>query len=369
MLASIRSDYVHALYEVEKALSYTPKWQEKFELKKFSPAQAAEVLHALAESGDLSFERRYLVEICERGLAKQDGTVSPADIQILAWLVASFQAEDGKGFNRAWFERKGGVEGLLENFLDNVIGGLSGKKRQDLAIKLLLALIDKEKGLRAGASSKAQIQETMPDRAVAEVAEMLDWLEDSKVRLVTAIADDEAEEKRYEIAHEKLIPGLLNLARRRLQGYDRANLLLDRRVTEWLGNGKHPRYLLSAWEYRYIRNNRQYLLWGERQADKQALLAVSKRRLQGWASVAGAALLSVSTAWVWWRFCPQGQIFECRRALEKLRDDTSGEAKRSAVKLFFALEDEEKNREWVKTVVGANLFAPTPKWLDSPQLI
>jgi hypothetical protein len=36
----------------------------------------------------------------------------------------------------------------------------------------------------------------------------------------------------------------------------------------------------------------------------------------------------------------------------------------------FSKFTEIKKREWVKTVVGANLFAPTtPKWLDSPQLI
>lgn len=94
ILISIRSDYTYALREIEEAVKYTPNWQEKFELKKFTPQQSIEIFRVLAELNQLPFDENFVAEICRTELAKDAGLISPVDIQILAWLVAGFQQEE-----------------------------------------------------------------------------------------------------------------------------------------------------------------------------------------------------------------------------------------------------------------------------------
>ena len=67
----------------------------------------------------------------------------------------------------------------------------------------------------------------------------------------------------YELAHERLIPALRQVAKRELSDASRANLLLDRRVNEWLGSGKSGRYLFNLKELWLLQQQRGFLEWGQ----------------------------------------------------------------------------------------------------------
>ncbi|MEK7727349.1 MAG: SUMF1/EgtB/PvdO family nonheme iron enzyme [candidate division KSB1 bacterium] len=277
ILLSLRQDYYGHHYELQQALRYSLGPQDSFPLRKFSPKQAVEIFHVLAESASLSFDRGFVEEMTSRDLAaKEDGLISPVDIQILAWMAS---AQEDAGLNRTSFQKMGGVEGLLENYVKRSLNALAGKAEQQTALKVLLALIDLEHNLRAGALSLERIKEKLSHDASLN-AEAIDraihWLASNKVRLITPVSRDES--FGYELAHERLIQPLRRLTNKELSEVDQANLLLERRANEWLGNNRDRRYLLNWRELRRVHQQRAYLTWGQRAEEKQALLARSKRR-------------------------------------------------------------------------------------------
>ena len=56
--------------------------------------------------------------------------------------------------------------------------------------------------------------------------------------------------------------------------------MLNRRVSEWVGNDRSPRFLLPLIEYWQIARQRPYLIWGEARKDKEALLQKTRRQWQ-----------------------------------------------------------------------------------------
>lgn len=102
-----------------------------------------------------------------------------------------------------------------------------------------------------------------------EVAEAVEWLARADVRLVTMV--DREVERGYELAHERLILALLRVARQGLSEAERANQLLDRRVNEWLGNGRGAWYLFSWRELRLLGYDRGGLVWVAQRDQKEVL--------------------------------------------------------------------------------------------------
>ncbi|MCG8367723.1 MAG: ATP-binding protein [Pseudanabaenales cyanobacterium] len=69
VLVSIRSDLMHQLDDLHKALGYALGPQDVFRLKKFTPAEAAKVLGVIAETEQLAFDERFVTEIAQQELA------------------------------------------------------------------------------------------------------------------------------------------------------------------------------------------------------------------------------------------------------------------------------------------------------------
>ena len=111
----------------------------------------------------------------------------------------------------------------------------------------------------------------------------------------------------YELAHERLIPALRQVANRELTDANKANLLLDRRVNEWLGSGKSRRYLFSLKELGLLRQQRGFLEWGQQRSQKEALVKKSWNRMRLRGSSIGVPLV-MGLAFVVWSNTPPGQI-------------------------------------------------------------
>ena len=73
----------------------------------------------------------------------------------------------------------------------------------------------------------------------SDVEPILDWLEELRL-----ISKTEAKDRavRYELAHERLIIPLRNLAGKTLTQMDQANIILERRTNEWLANEQKSRF-------------------------------------------------------------------------------------------------------------------------------
>jgi len=279
ILFCLRGDFVDRLFELQKAMGYSLAPQDSFQLKKFTPAQATEIFQVIAESADLTFDRSFVEEMTRQELAnREDGLISPVDIQILAWVIYGRKNEEKSGFDKSVFQRMGGIEGLLESFLARALAAIVPETRRETALKVMLALIDLENNVRAGMMTPDQIRQKLAGTVAAdEIEEHLAWLAHSKVRLVTP-------SKRngivgHELIHERLIPAVRSLSGKALSKVDQANLLLERRMNEWLGNNRDVRFLLTISEWWSIKRQIQFLVWGSRKNQKEEFFKTSQNLL------------------------------------------------------------------------------------------
>jgi hypothetical protein len=200
------------LVELQYALGYSLGPQEVFRLEKFTPTAAAKILRVIAATEQLEFDDRFVAELAEQELAnREDGPISPVDLQILAWMIQRQNAEDLRAFNRLAFQKFGGVEGLMSRFLEKTLEARVIKPQREAAVKVLLALTDLERQVRAGAFTIAALQAKLNgDVPAAAVEEATTWLARSDVRLITPI--EQHQTTGYELAHERIIPALMRLA-------------------------------------------------------------------------------------------------------------------------------------------------------------
>jgi len=336
ILIGIRGDLSDRLVEIQKALGYAVRPSQVYRLEKFAPEQATAVLRVMAETEKWSFNEAFVLEMVRDELAGVDGKVAPVEVQVLAQMVSWEPSEDNRRFDKTSFQKLGGVDGLLGRSLQRSLQslkGIMGKSSRDRALEVLLALTDLERNVRSGAFSIAQLH-GMTEKvhgSPSDVESAIGWLAES--RLVTPAEGDDA--VRYELAHERLIPALRQVAKRELSDASRANLLLDRRVNEWLGSGKSGRYLFSLKELWLLRQQRGFLEWGMQRSQKEALVrrswGRSKKRL-GILSVP----IAFGTMFSIWSHTPEGQVQWARWLLiEAFRYVESDQKDRS--ELFTAL--------------------------------
>ena len=337
ILICLRGDFSDRLIELQKAMGYSLGPQESFRLEKFEPEQATEVFRVIAETEGIDFDEEFIKEIARVELAnREDGLVSPVDVQILAWMIAGQPAEV-RAFNRSTYQKLGGVEGLLERFLNRTLSVRETELRRQTAIKVLLALTDRERNTRAGALNLEEIKSRLGGTvAPTEVDESVEWLARSDVRLITPTDRDGIQV--YELAHERIIPALLRLAGQALTGQDQANQLLNRRVNEWLGNKRARRFLLSWRELRLIGKHWPYLVWGEQSEQKQELIAKSKYNRNLVLGIPSAFLLLAVVLYSLWA-TPWGQAWQMNRDLQSLSRNINGIALRPIAISYAAAQD------------------------------
>ena len=303
VLIGIRGDLADRLTEIQKALGYSLGPREVFRLEKLYPNEAAAVLKVMAQTEGLSFDERFITELTKNELANQeDGQISPVDLQVLGWMIARQSDEELRAFDQRAFQQLGGVEGLLQRFLERMLKKRIGQVQRDLALKVLLALTDRERNVRAGALSLEELQHKLKESGTAlEISEAVGWLARSDVRLIATV--DRHSERRYELAHERLISALLRVAKRELSEREQANQLLDRRVNEWLGNGKSQRYLFSWKELRLLQRYRKRgaIVWGTQRQWKEQLLLLSQKRLRSWIGIVATPLMIAFLFYLWSR--------------------------------------------------------------------
>ena len=308
ILLCLRHDFYAWHYELQEPMGYSLGPQDSFQLKKFTPQQATEIFQIIAETTDMAFDKAFVEEMTAQELAgREDGLISPVDIQILAWVIAAHKDDAQNGFNRTVYQKMGGIEGLLENFLTRAIAAVAPEAQKQVVFKVLLILIDLERNVRAGVLTLAQIQQKLSrDVSAEKVNKAVDWLVNSKVRLISPVKRDGTHG--YELAHERLIQPLRRLTNKELSEADQANMLLERRVNEWLGNGRAKRYLFNWQEIRQLKKHNPYLEWGKNEKHKQQLLAQSKDRLRNRISMVTASLVFILLCWLGLTFYEQWQF-------------------------------------------------------------
>jgi len=319
VLISLRADFYDRLIELQKALGYSLGPHEVFRLEEFTPDEAVAIFRVIADAEGLVFDADFVDEFVKRDLTnRDDGLVSPVDIQILAWIIVGQKTEAERAFNRKTYQKLGGTEGLLERFLQRALETRETEPRRQAAIKILLALTDLDRNTRAGMLTVNDLKKKLGETvSVVDVKEAVDWLARSDVRLISMAERNES--KGYELAHERLVPALRRIAGKELTRADQANQLLERRVNEWLGNNRSARYLLTWREWRLVERERPYINWGAQKEPKEALVARTKRHWQIRIALLLLPLAIGVSLFGWW-MSPWGQIYQARRQLLTLSD-------------------------------------------------
>jgi tetratricopeptide (TPR) repeat protein len=222
-------------------------------------------------------------------------------------------------------------------------------------LKVLLALTDLDRGVRAGLLTLEAIQDKVKATvSAAEVQEATEWLVRGDVRLITPVKNEQ-DRLGYELAHEKIIPALRRVAGKELSEADRANQLLDRRVNEWLGNQRNPRYLLSLGELWFIQRQKPYLVWGTNQRQKEQLLNTSKQRYYRIFTAVSLILLLLLSSWAW-LISPPGQLWRFKSELAEL--SMTKQVNSDTAAIVFA-----KNNDWQKAeqICAEKISSPIDK--------
>ncbi|ELS02769.1 NACHT domain protein, partial [Xenococcus sp. PCC 7305] len=334
ILISIRGDLADRLIEIQKALGYSLSPQEVFRLERFTPEEATKVLQVIALAEELKFDEGFVRQLTAEELAsREDGLISPVDLQVLAWTIEGQDSKELQAFSRNAFQKIGGIEGLMTRFLNRTLEARVTEVQKQAAIKVLFAMTDLDRNVRVGALTIEDLQQKMQGTLTAsEIREATQWLANPGVRLLTPVQQDGTE--LYELAHERLIPALREVAGKELTSADKANQLLDRRVNEWLGNRRSSRYLFNWRELGLIRQQKPFLVWGANHKNKEKLLQRSWRRLYKQLVAVGMVLVFGLVGLGWW-YSPQGQIQQVRWELPDLSERVSYEYRAKAAIAFL----------------------------------
>ncbi len=339
ILISIRGDLADKLIELQKeTLGYSLSPQEVFRLERFSPEEATRILQVIAKAEEITFEDKFVQELTRDELASnEDGLISPVDLQVLAWTIERQDNQELQAFNRTAFQKIGGIEGLMTRFLNKTLDARVIPSQRQAAIKVLLAMTDLERNVRAGVLNLEDLQgETQGTLTPGEIVEATSWLASGRVRLITPVDQDGKDG--YELAHERLIPALREVAGKELTSADQANQLLNRRVNEWLGNQRSSRYLFNLSELRLFQQQKPYLVWGANRSNKERLLQRSWRKLYQQLVAIAMALVFGLVGMGWWH-SPWGQIQQVRWELASLSKGVGDKYKQKAALAFGKDED------------------------------
>jgi conflict system STAND superfamily ATPase len=300
LLICIRGDFLERLTELHRAMKYSLGPTQDFRLERFEPDQATEVICFLAEKEGLDYDRKFISEMARQELADtEDGLISPVDVQVLARMIQRQTVQEGRAFNRSTFQKLGGVEGLLDRYLSSTLETRETQARRQTAVKVLLALTDLERNTRASPLTIESISARLGDGVTdTELKESILWLQRGDVRLISPSSENEGD--KFELAHERMILALRRLAGKQLSDAERAGQLLDRRTNEWLGNGRHSRYLFSWSELRLINKHKCFVTWGKERKAKEELIAATRRRFRLQYAAVGLALVLTVIGWIGW---------------------------------------------------------------------
>ena len=317
ILFSVRADLCHHLYEIEEWLNYAPSPLEVSRLRCFQPKEAARVLSVIAETEKLAFDRPFVERLMAEELGNRDnGLISPVDLQILASMLNRERVAELRGFNEGTLQKLGGIEGLLRRYLENVIDSRTTPSQQKILVEVLLALVDMERQVRGEVLTIQQLQQKLKDTAKPrEVYNATIWLSRADVRLLSPVEQEGSQG--YQLVHERAIPALLQLSGKQLTEADKANRLLDKRVNEWLGSSHHSRYLFDLGELFLLRQQKAYLIWGAKQRDKRKLIDRSWQRFYRlMAPIVLAGLLALGI-WSGLEYTKAGQLWQMQRHIDQ----------------------------------------------------
>ncbi|HSE58515.1 MAG TPA: toll/interleukin-1 receptor domain-containing protein, partial [Nitrospiraceae bacterium] len=148
ILVCIRGDFSDRLTELQTAMGYSIVPGQNVRLEKFEPPDAASVIKQIARVEGLPVEEDFVESMVKELAGREDGLISPAYLQIMAWVLGRQKEPEKREFTSRAFQKLGGVEGLLDRFLADALDARPGDASKQTVLKILVALIDLDRNAR-----------------------------------------------------------------------------------------------------------------------------------------------------------------------------------------------------------------------------
>lgn len=360
----METNFVGVMHPLFTEIKFTFHPQRCFLLHKLSKKEAVKIVRLMAEREKIPFEPEFVDRLTEKSGSNAKEEVSPVVLQITVHTIRfSRQSEGERAFTTRAIEQRGGIEGIYECVLEGELQKLDQESRH-IAEQILKALIDWNKGTRAGALTREELK---PNMDVGQIAQkMQDHRRPIKMRDLSVQKLDDAltwlctcrfirkSHRRgvdtYELDQDWLMRVVINREAEYIGERHKAERLLTQGYEPWRENNREDHYLLSPSALERIEPYQQQL---DLDADKSDFIAKSRksvwRKKRDMLAIGGAIVfgLVVTVVMLYPQFFrplkyAQSELLELSKQTRK--PETRSEIAKA---LFFA-----KNFEGAREVIG-----------------
>jgi DNA-binding beta-propeller fold protein YncE len=273
---SLRDEHFANLSDFRGRIPYI--FAHEYPLKLFSRTEAAEVIAEPARLSGLSYEPGLAGEILDQLQGEGErGAIMPAQLQLVCWaLYRQLNAAPEAVITRQMLETTGGVPGILQNYLRNVLNREIPPARRQEAQKILESLV------RSDRTRDIQTATQLTGR-LGSAETLADLVNSRLLRLV----DDTEEAQAYELAHDYLVEQIhLDpevLARKAAQE------MLDQEVALWRRN---PALRIGEEKLKVIEAQAAQIIFAPEAQELYDLSRKARRLRRGiWATLVGGILM------------------------------------------------------------------------------
>ena len=194
----------------------------------FDRKQAADVIAKPAGQHGFSFEEGLLEQLLDDLDHSHNETIAPTQIQLVCAALYDDVKDQGTLFTRERYEQKGGAQGILHDYIANVLNRNLPPEERAAAYKVFEALITSEKKRVMRVRSELEI--ALKEKGIS--SDVLESTLDHLVsrRLLRCLGDD-SQHLQYEIVHDYLL-GEIEL-NEGLRNIKEAEELLEQGVRNW----------------------------------------------------------------------------------------------------------------------------------------
>jgi hypothetical protein len=271
VIIGFRREYDSEWLDFEYALRFRA---EKLPVNLLSRPAAEDAMATLSSAAGFTLEQALVTNFI--ATVATDQGVSPVDLAIGLLTLSNRVQQTGRtDVTAAEYQLAGGAEGLLLAYVQDRLQEVPESIRAGLLRGLIFTLVDPSTSQRKAEGAGLEEIASKAELPVAQLEHWLDRLAHPRIRLLEKIAG--ADELRYRLQHERLIPVLRRLTGAVLAQLDQTRLLFQDRFGHWKQTGS-SQYLLRGEDLRRTQQFRDALLPGADAAQRIEYFRASIRR-------------------------------------------------------------------------------------------
>jgi hypothetical protein len=273
-----------------------PKFHTQMQaLKMFSENQAAEIMATLTAAAGLTLDNALIADVT-RAAKNPEGRISAVDVGISMLVLSELAIGKSKShLGMEDYRFAGGATGILTAYISDRLERFGDTEREGV-MKALLALVDLQNDQRIAEGKTVSELLPIAQLPAQRLGSCLEYLASPQVRLLETVTADTADDQKYRLPHERLIPSLRQLTGAILAEADQVRLGFEAAFRSWL-NSRSKQFLLSGADLRKVLSYRDQI-FGVGLPQEQATFlerSVQRRSKQRLMAVCIAVVISMAS--------------------------------------------------------------------------